>query len=384
MRKIKKPILDPGVVFGMCIDKIENQALKNKMKGIATNIMTEAINYDNIAKRLELFKMVAFQGKNADIVLNDISKGELKTLYSYYMVNSAKPARFIYDKLRSSSVDKLCPTCGFGQVKTLDHYLPKSKFPLYSVLPYNLIPACRDCNTEKLASTVNSAEMQTIHPYYDSNHFFDEQWLFARLECTTPPTVVFFVDAPLHWDPISKKRVVSHFKEFNLSERFSVAVSTQLAAISDYLVILSDDLARQKHLLETAGIYHNAHRNSWQTALTQALANSHWYWREGYKRKEVESVNEHITLGAKAQKAHPRYCLRCERELDSKESSLQLCKYHSNSEINETEIPEYKGSIPNGSICMGKECGETATKIFAGTCFCAYHFAEAKDDMHSR
>ena len=42
-----------------------------------------------------------------------------------------------------------CPFCGIGTVSTLDHYLPKSKYPALAITPKNMIPACRDCNWER-------------------------------------------------------------------------------------------------------------------------------------------------------------------------------------------------------------------------------------------
>lgn len=72
-------------------------------------------------------------------------KDKLIKLYSKLYNN--KVAKLYYDAICSTS--NKCPFCEFGQVATLDHYLPKLKFPIFSILPYNLVPCCRDCNSNK-------------------------------------------------------------------------------------------------------------------------------------------------------------------------------------------------------------------------------------------
>lgn len=39
-----------------------------------------------------------------------------------------------------------CPLCGINDVTDIDHYMPRSVFPEYSVHPFNLIPICHECN----------------------------------------------------------------------------------------------------------------------------------------------------------------------------------------------------------------------------------------------
>jgi hypothetical protein len=82
-----------------------------------------------------------------------------------YFVPEEKPARTIYDSLLNSAKEK-CPFCGgIGTPRNLDHFLPKAHFPQFSVLPRNLIPACRDCNMDgKGHAFATNAEDQIILP----------------------------------------------------------------------------------------------------------------------------------------------------------------------------------------------------------------------------
>lgn len=63
----------------------------------------------------------------------------------------------------------VCPSCGEpGRPRTLDHYLPKDKFPELSVLLLNLTPMCDWCQGEKLTDYVTAdGKKRYIHPYFD-------------------------------------------------------------------------------------------------------------------------------------------------------------------------------------------------------------------------
>lgn len=62
---------------------------------------------------------------------------------------------------------RTCPMCGYGQVLTLDHYLPKDAYPEFSILPLNLVPACSDCNNFKSNFIRSTEGARFIHPYFD-------------------------------------------------------------------------------------------------------------------------------------------------------------------------------------------------------------------------
>lgn len=63
-----------------------------------------------------------------------------------------KPLDLIKKKiilLQSNEFRDKCHYCGINMVDTFDHYLPKSLFPEYSVMPINLFPCCAQCNRKK-------------------------------------------------------------------------------------------------------------------------------------------------------------------------------------------------------------------------------------------
>ena len=172
-----------------------------------------------------------------------------------------------------------------GHASTLDHYLPKTKYPQLSVVPINLVPSCKDCNTGKSTAVYFTAEEQSLHPYYDHHSFVNEQWLYAEVIHTKPASIRFYVQAPAHWDDISKARVQSHFRGFKLGSRYSIEASNQIACLREILSrhreLLGEEGVRQ-HLMIEAQANYQQHSNSWQTAMFQALADSDWYCNWGF------------------------------------------------------------------------------------------------------
>jgi 5-methylcytosine-specific restriction endonuclease McrA len=221
----------------------------------------------------------ARHGHKEDIVVGALSKGSLMELYDEGVVKSKGLPRTIYDEILVAALG-LCPYCAdIGDAKTLDHYLPKAKFPGLSVHPYNLIPACRDCNTDAGAGFPMSEELQPINPYLDKDCFFLERWIHAEVIPCVPPVVTFFTSPPDHWLDIDKKRAKKHFKDCNLGTRFTKQVAGELgpligqrkkslavfspAQFAEHLRVIVDD---NSLLL-----------NGWKRTLYLALSGSHWF-----------------------------------------------------------------------------------------------------------
>lgn len=285
MRALTAPNYDPLGVFQTCINSISDADLLNRLNQTTNEIVVAARDYEQKAVTKLLYTIQPNNCENDEIVLGTVTKKELKDVYSSHMVGRAKPARVIYDTLLSQAPLGRCPFCGFGHASTLDHYLPKTKFPQLSVLPLNLVPSCKDCNTGKSTAIATTANEQSLHPYFDHQNFIDEQWIYAEVIQTTPATIRFFVEAPAHWNDIPKVRVKSHFEDFKLASRYSVEASNQLACLRDSLAnyrdLLGPDGVRQ-HLTIEAQSHARQHRNSWQTAMFQALAANGWYCAGGF------------------------------------------------------------------------------------------------------
>lgn len=286
MRAMIAPNEDSQEVYQTCVNSIIDGDLRIRLNALTNAIGLAASDYHQSASDKQLYTLPTNDCGNDDIALGTVTKKELTNVYSTHMVGKTKPARAIYDSLLSRAPLGRCPFCGMGHASTLDHYLPKTKYPQLSVVPFNLVPSCKDCNTGKNAAVSSTAGDQSLHPYYDHQSFVDEQWIYADVIHTSPVTIHFYVHAPNHWDEISRKRVQSHFIDFNLAARYSIEASNQIACLRDTLSHYRDYLGTEgvrQHLMIEAQSSYRQHSNSWQTAMFQALASSDWYCDRGFQ-----------------------------------------------------------------------------------------------------
>lgn len=156
----------------------------------------------------------------------NILAGDMQRLYKQGLLRKNSKARKIYEKIRVSSPFRICPFCLHRNVKTLDHYLPKESFGAFAVLPLNLIPCCRDCNTEKLTFKPDNQSESLLHPYYD--HIDDHLWLSCELilegQIWTPQ---FFISSA-NIEQELKDRLLSHMTVLDLFNLYDVEGSREL------------------------------------------------------------------------------------------------------------------------------------------------------------
>jgi 5-methylcytosine-specific restriction endonuclease McrA len=221
----------------------------------------------------------ARHGHREDIVAGKLSKGAMMDLYDVGVVKSKGQPRNIYDKILVASQGR-CPYCAdIGDARTLDHYLPKAKFPGLSVHPYNLIPACRDCNTDAGAGYPTLLEFQPINPYLDKDCFFVERWIRAELILCDPPVVRYFSNPPTYWTDVDKERATKHFTDCKLQSRFAKQVAGDLGPLI---------LQRKTSLSVFTPAQFEAHLrvvadddtlllNGWKRTMYLALCESDWF-----------------------------------------------------------------------------------------------------------
>ncbi|MGF9565135.1 HNH endonuclease signature motif containing protein [Neorhizobium sp. BT27B] len=221
------------------------------------------------------------RGMPDTVVAGSLTKGQLTSLYTDRMVRTSGQARRVYDDIQVAAGGH-CPFCGgVGYVATLDHYLPKSGFPLFSVLPTNLVPCCRDCNTGKSAAFGTTAEQQPLHPYADDPKFFTERWIRARLVPTDPIGVVFYCAAPTTWSPTEQARAYSHFTDYRLADRYKTLAGAEANKVVGQrrgtLRGMTSDGFRE-YLLEAAD-EPGYDLNGWNRTTYAALADTNWFWQ---------------------------------------------------------------------------------------------------------
>lgn len=281
MFAISKPELDIDSVFEACANSIQDPLVRQRILDVKSYIRGSHKVYNIHAIYSLLYNLKDEYSSNP---FCKATKTELVKLYEQQLVQN-KEGRKIYDLLLNLAPGGICPFCGFSQASTLDHYMPKKKYPSFSISPLNLVPSCSDCNTGKKEDVAGNEREQIIHPYYD-HKLFEDQWLFARVNNTTPASLTFFTRPPVHWQQVNHDRVQSHFENFKLARRFSVQVATEIST-------LKYELAYDFDISQGAGVKEALHKkqsassrvniNWWKTAMYQALTSSDWYCDGGFK-----------------------------------------------------------------------------------------------------
>lgn len=283
MRPLTKPNEDAGDLFMKCVadySQQRTQERKDRLVASESAIRQEATAYDVAAQSAKWHTVVQKDPVGGP---GTATKQDMENLYGAKLVLNGSPGRPTYDKIMSLPPRGICPLCGQRIVTTLDHYLPKSKYPALAVTPANLIPCCFDCNHGKLAEFPSSAEDQTLHPYYDD--FTKEQWLYADIIKSSPPALLFVARPPAEWDTVRKARVNNHLRIFQLGKLYAANAADELLNIRASLVAAHNrgGAAEVKVFLQDAAGSRTAiHVNSWQTAMYQALSLSDWFCDTGY------------------------------------------------------------------------------------------------------
>lgn len=73
-----------------------------------------------------------------------------------------------------------CPICDYEVVKEVDHFLPRSLFPQYTIIPSNLVPLCRDCNKHKSSKFSNNPNKLQYHPYFEEYNYIEKIEIVLR------------------------------------------------------------------------------------------------------------------------------------------------------------------------------------------------------------
>ena len=264
-----------------CVSGITGNAeLRQKLSSNKPDLTMAEAQYLVAAGNGELYTILPIKTDgNADpVVINTLKKSDLVKIYDQYFVPEKKPARKIYDALLNAAKEK-CPFCGgIGTPRNLDHFLPKAHFPQFSVQPYNLVPACRDCNMDGKGDTfVTSAEDQIIQPYVDNDRFFLDQWIFAIYYAGNgeePGEFEYFVNPPDGWCEVDKQRVRKHFADFDLARRYTTKAAELLGTVLlqiDSLCHAGIDSETINAALLQPGIDAAPFVNHWRMGMFQAL-----------------------------------------------------------------------------------------------------------------
>lgn len=278
MIKLEKPQFDQDKIIEDCILNMRDGtgSPKERISASKAEICRKSKGYDELAEEGRLSTLT----QNTKIA-GGATKDDMIKLYDNKFARKGERGRPYYDAIKLLAPFGRCPFCGQREVKTLDHYLPKSKFPVFAVTPFNLVPSCSDCNHDKLSETFNSYNEETIHPYYDD--FTDAVWIKAKLIEEDPVTFEFYVDFPKEWECIKYERAKKHFEKFNLNDLYKLQACEEFQGCFFRLKRLVEKGGKElaiEHLEESIEEKEHIRLNTWQAAMYDAIIQSDWFWDE--------------------------------------------------------------------------------------------------------
>lgn len=264
-----------GSVYLRCVKNKVPHSLRDRMNAIFPHISQAYVEY--VARgydaTLHAFPVVhAFNGSEGEV-----TGAEVHALYDSAMIRKSGGGRADYDRIRTSASLGVCPYCGQLPVKTLDHFLPRSKWKMLSVCQINLVPACRDCNSEKKEYTPTSPSDTLFHPYFDDSN--RHRWLAFDVMQVRPIQFLFKVDCG-EGDAVFLSRAQTHFEKFNLKLLYETQAATEILSLAASLFRLHS-LAGiggvRQEMLTRASDNEAVSLNSWRSALYRGAASSDWF-----------------------------------------------------------------------------------------------------------
>ena len=279
MKSIPKPTDDIETVYTHCISIVGDQVLKEKLAE-ASHLIVEAANELDIKVSTgEVYTIIRENTVNGNLSIED-----LNGVYER-MRRKGSPGRVFYDKLRLLAPSGKCPFCSQRIASQLDHYLPKTKYPRLSVVPYNLVPCCSDCNKSKLTNFPTNSDEEFLHPYYDNIE--NELWLKASIIYSKPPVFKFQVTPPDSWRQPLINRVNNYFTSLCLNDLYSIEAAVELTGIKRLLSKYYKNGGANKvrnFLSDQAESRSFESINSWQSAMYQAMSTDDWFCDGGFNK----------------------------------------------------------------------------------------------------
>lgn len=150
-------------------------------------------------------------------------KDKLKKLYKSDCDIAGK-IRQHHGKFTSSTrrvYNNKCPYCTLSEPDTIEHILPKEKYPEFAVHLYNLIPCCSKCNRHKGEAVRNNGLPVTINFYYHDPEYCQFLEADCIIDSNGYPSFKYKLTFPSNADPTLTAIIANHFNRLHLIERYN-------------------------------------------------------------------------------------------------------------------------------------------------------------------
>ncbi len=249
-------------VFDDCANHRRNP-VKTSLRNLFPLIDTAAQIYDTKMSSCTSWEIDKISASS----ITPLSYKDFESLYDEKMVGGKTHARNIYDKILANSIQFGCCFCTYEDPTELDHFLPKTGFPEFSVLPLNLVPSCHRCNKAKDTHEPTSLSDSFIHPYFETLTE-DILWLEAAADYSNEiPVIEFFITDKL--STAQKERFEFQFEKLDLGNRYSRQAAREISSRQVRWSELFAELGPpglQLDLLKEQQSASSHNRNSWKSA----------------------------------------------------------------------------------------------------------------------
>ncbi|MEA4940622.1 MAG: HNH endonuclease signature motif containing protein [Christensenella sp.] len=272
MRHISKPDLGKSAreLFELCAGDFTDVSRRKRLLELSKSVETDSAHFEN------KFPNMLTGLLTQDPMENGVTNNEIVKIYNQKFAKQNSIGRQYYDAIMALPPLGICPICGVRVISTLDHYLPKTKYSTLVVSPNNLIPVCRDCNTDKSDYYFSKTSASPLHPYFDD--IDDIQWLIAIPKENR--TVAFEVQASELCDQVLNKRVANNFKLYKLGPLYSKKAAQVIADEIGYW----DKMSKKKRGIRNLKEY-------FQSRLESVELNRSSFWQVAFFKGLIEHID---------------------------------------------------------------------------------------------
>lgn len=181
---------------------------------------------------------------------------------------------------------KKCPYCGtLNTPKHVDHFIPRSDFPEYSVFVKNLVPSCSICNSDYKGNLfLKNGERQFFNPYFDN---FINDIVFLKCDIIVDndiyPEFIFSIDDSLESSHLYQYTIIkNHFNNLDLATRYEEQINSHIFARfkEEYIIdetLEFEDITLEELKLDIDSKIRSLRRendNYWEKVFWKSLKNS--------------------------------------------------------------------------------------------------------------
>lgn len=271
MIRLNPPLHGQLEVFRFCYQgyaRTPTQSRRTRLERSEHSVEMLADLYDSYGESEQLQAILPHN------ILGQATKDDFVDLYEAKFVGT--PGRVIYDQLITAT--RLCPYCGRPDIHTLDHFLPKDRYPGLAVHTRNLIPSCYPCNLSKKTRNAATTGVVPTHPYFDSA---PSGWLTCEVPQGTKVAPEYSIDGSI--TGTMRARLHELMVSCGLYDRFAEYAVADLVEIRESLIELGDEKGPAAINAHYAGLASTITRqDSWRRRFYEALAASSWFCGAGY------------------------------------------------------------------------------------------------------